>query len=172
MKKIGLLDISVAVLAALSCLLMVINIPVWALFIGWAWYFALGATPDLIKKGILPMLVGSVLAIGAFVLINMFALFMPALAATMLSVLITVFLLMLTLKIPALNISLISFNAYSCMFVGYGAGAYLAISGMPPLLNAAIWITGANFLGLIFGWLSIKCSSIGQKVKIPEKELM
>lgn len=105
MKKIGVLDISVAVLAALSCLLMVINIPVWALFIGWAWYFVLGATPDLIKKGILPMLTGSVLAIGAFLLINVFALFMPALAATMLSVLITVFLLMLSLKIPALNIS-------------------------------------------------------------------
>ncbi|MGI5473650.1 DUF1097 domain-containing protein [Escherichia coli] len=27
-----------------------INIPVWAIFIGWAWYYALGATPDILKK--------------------------------------------------------------------------------------------------------------------------
>lgn len=162
MKKIEKLDVSVAILAALSCLFIYINVPVWALFIGWAWYFVLGATPDLIKKGILPMLAGSVLAVLAFILINVFVLFMPSMAATMLSVGITVFLLMVTLKFPALNISLISFNAYSCMFVGYGAGAYLVINGMPTLLNAAIWITGANFLGLIFGWLSIKCATIGK----------
>ncbi len=163
MKKIGALDISVAVLAAISCLAMYLNIPVWALFIGWAWYFTLGATTDLIKKAVLPMIAGSVLAILAFVLINVFAGLMPSMAATMLSVLITVFLLMVTLKVPALNISLVSFNAYSCMFVGYGAKSYLEIQGMPDLLNAAIWVTGANFLGLIFGWMSIKCMSLRKK---------
>ncbi|OBR93651.1 hypothetical protein CLRAG_19500 [Clostridium ragsdalei P11] len=156
MKKIEALDVSVAILAAVSCLFMYIKVPVWALFIGWAWYFTLGATPDLIAKAIPPMITGSVLAILAFVLINVFTGFMPAMAATVVSVFITVFLLMISLKIPALNISLMSFNAYSCMFIGYGAGAYMTIKGMPALLNAAIWITGANFIGLIFGWMSIK----------------
>jgi hypothetical protein len=162
MKKIGALDVSVAVLAAISCLFMYIKVPVWALFIGWAWYFSLGATSDLIVKGIAPMITGSVLAILAFVLISVLSAFMPAMAATMVSVLITVFLLMVSLKIAALNISLVSFNAYSCMFVGYGAGAYMTIKGMPALLNAAVWITGANFIGLIFGWLSIKFTILGK----------
>lgn len=166
MKKIERLDVSVGVLAAISCLFMYINVPVWALFIGWAWYFTLGATPDLIKKGILPMITGSVLACLTFVLIDIFVGFMPSMAATMLSVFITVFMLMLSLKIPALNISLASFNAYSCMFVGFGAGSYMTINGMPLLLNAAIWITGANFLGLIFGWLSIACTTIAKKEKL------
>lgn len=161
--KIGALDFSVAILAAISCLFMYINVPVWGLFVGWAWYFALGASPDLIKKGILPILSGSILAVVAFLLIGVFSKGMPAMAATILSVFITVFLLMLTLKIPVLNISLISFNAYSCMFVGYGAGSYLPVEGMPSLLNALIWIAGANFIGLIFGWLSISVSAIGKK---------
>lgn len=163
MKKIEAIDVSVAVLAAISCLAIYLSIPVWSLFIGWAWYFTLGAEPVLIKKAFWPMITGSVLAVAAFILIKVFSGFMPAMAATMLSVFITVFMLMLSLKIPALNISLASFNAFSCMFVGYGAQSYMVIQGMPSLLNAAIWITGANFLGLIFGWLSIKLTTLGQK---------
>ena len=162
--KITKLDFSVAILAAISCLLMTMQIPVWALFIGWAWYFALGATPDLIKKGILPMITGSVLAFVAFILIDVFtSIGLPGLLPTIVSVLVTVFLLMLTLKVPVLNISLISFNAYSCIFVGFGAGAYMSIAGLHPYINAFIWITGANFLGLVFGWLSIIATSIGEK---------
>lgn len=165
MKKIGALDISVALLAGVSCLFMYISVPVWAIFIGWAWYFNLGATPDLIKKAILPMLAGSALAVVAFVLIDVFGGFMPSMAAVILAVVITVFLLMLTLKVPVLNISLASFNAYSCMFVGYAAGAYMAIDGMPTYLNAVIWITGANFLGLLFGWASIVLTTLGKKAE-------
>lgn len=162
MKKIEALDISVAVLAAVSCLAMYLSIPVWSLFIGWAWYFTLGAEPALIKKAFWPMITGSVLAIAAFILIGVFSKFMPAMAATMLSVFITVLLLMLSLKVPVLGISLASFNAYSCVFVGYGAGSFMVVQGMPSLLNAAIWITGANFLGLLFGWLSIKVTTLNQ----------
>lgn len=165
MKKVTALDISVAVLAAISCLAIYLSIPVWALFIGWAWYFTLGATPDLLKKAVPPMIVGSALAILAFVLINAFSAVMSAMAATILAVFITVFALMLSMKVPALNISLASFNAYSCMFIGYAAKSYMAVKGMPDLLNAAIWITGANFLGLVFGWMSIQFSSIGKKTE-------
>jgi hypothetical protein len=160
MKK---LDFSVAILAGISCLLMYIEVPVWGVFIGWAWYFTLGASPDLLKKGILPSIAGSVLAVAAFLLIDLFSSAMPSMAAVILSVVITVLVLMLTLKVSAFNISLISFNAYSCIFVGYGAGAYLSVEAMPPLLNAAIWITGANYIGLLFGWLSIFLSGLGAK---------
>ncbi|MDR0850925.1 MAG: DUF1097 domain-containing protein [Clostridiales Family XIII bacterium] len=161
--KLQKLDFSVAILAGVSCFLMYIDVPVWAVFIGWAWYFTLGATPDLIKKGILPAITGSVLAIVAFLLIDLFSGFMPGMAATILSVIISVFLLMLTLKVPILNISLVSFNAYSCMFVGYAAGTFMPIDGLPGTLNAAIWITGANIIGLLFGWASIFLSSLGKK---------
>jgi hypothetical protein len=99
----------------------------------------------------------------AFLLTGLFSPAMPPMAATILSVVITVFALMMTLKAEIFNPSLISFNAYSCMFVGYGASAYLAVEGLPPLLNAAIWITGANYLGLVFGWLSIALSGLGAK---------
>jgi hypothetical protein len=160
MKK---LDFSVAILAGASCLLMYINVPVWGVFIGWAWYFTLGASPGLLKKAVLPSIAGSALAVAAFLLIDLFSLAAPPMAATILSVVITVFALMMTLKAEIFNPSLISFNAYSCIFVGYGAGAYLAVEGMPPLLNAAIWITGANYLGLAFGWLSIFISGLGAK---------
>jgi hypothetical protein len=168
--KLSALDFSVAIFAGVSCLLMLIGVPVWAVFIGWAWYFTLGAKPVLIRQGILPILAGSVLAVVAFLLIPLFAkvgfLATPLSVvsgfsvngATILAVIITVFLLMLTLKIKVLNISLISFNAYSCIFVGYAAGTYMPVGNMPALLNAIIWIAGANFIGLLFGWLSIKFS--------------
>ena len=48
MKKLTSLDFSVAILAGVSCLFMYIDVPVWALFVGWAWYFALGSKPELI----------------------------------------------------------------------------------------------------------------------------
>lgn len=160
MKKLTSLDFSVAILAGVSCLFMYIDVPVWALFVGWAWYFALGATPDLIKKSIFPLITGAVLAVVAFILIDVFAGFMPSMAATIASVVITVFALMLTLKVPILNISLISFNAYSCMFVGYGAGSFMTIEGMPVLLNALIFIAGANFIGVLFGFISIKVTEL------------
>lgn len=164
--KITKLDLSVTILATLSCILMYLQIPVWALFIGWAWYYALGSDPSLIKKGILPLIAGSLLAFAAFALITLFTGFgLPGLLPTIIAVFITVLLLMISLKIEIFNISLISFNAYSCIFVGFGAGSYMAIEGLHPYLNAFIWITGANFLGLIFGWLSIAVTSIGTAKK-------
>lgn len=154
------LNISVAVLGGLSCLFMLVNVPVWALFIGWSWYFTLGAKPELIKGSIPPILVGSGLAALAFILIDVLSATgmdsVFSLASTIISVIITVFLLMLTLQVPALSQSTISFNAYSCMFIGYAASAYLPVGGMPALLNAFIWVTVANFIGVLFGWLSIK----------------
>lgn len=163
MKKIESLDVSVAILAGVSCLFMFLSIPVWALFVGWAWYFALGSRPELIKKCIPPLIAGNVLAAVTFLLIDLFGKAMPSMPATIIAVVITVFLLMMTLKLPGFGLSLISFNAYSCLFVGYGAGEYMVISGMPPLLNAMIWVGIGNFIGVIFGWFSILVTQAGKK---------
>ncbi|GBG57799.1 hypothetical protein SPFL3102_01518 [Sporomusaceae bacterium FL31] len=65
----------------------------------------------------------------------------------------------------ALNCSLASFNAYSCMFAGYYAHAFpVQTDYISNLLFAMLWITGANFLGLVFGWLSIFLSGLGKRV--------
>lgn len=163
MGKINALDISVAVLAALSCLGVLIGLPIWALFIGWAWYFALGATVSVIRKALFPMLAGSVLAVAAIVLIDGFSLYVSPLVAMILAVLVTVFLLMLTLKVEIFNCSLPSFNAYSCMFAGYYAHSFpVQADYASNLFFAVLWITGANFLGLIFGWLSIHATGLGK----------
>jgi len=165
MNNINSLDISVAVLAAVSCLGVLIGLPIWALFIGWAWYFTLGATSAVFKQGIPPMFVGSSLAVLAIVLIDAFSSSVAPLMAMIFAVFITVFLLMLTLKIETLNCSLVSFNAYSCMFAGYYATSFPAQTGyVSNLFYAVLWITGANFLGLVFGWLSIKLAGVGKTV--------
>lgn len=165
MDKINALDVSVAVLAALSCFGVLIGLPIWALFIGWAWYFTLGATVSVIRRAIFPMLAGSVLAVAAIALIDGISLSFSPLLAMISAVFLTVFLLMLTLKIEALNCSLASFNAYSCMFAGYYAHAFpVQTDYISNLLFAMLWITGANFLGLVFGWLSIFLSGLGKRV--------
>jgi len=164
MKKIGRLDVSVALLAGLSCCLFLVNMPIWGLFIGWAWYFALVASGAVFKTAVPPMLTGSVLAVVAIILIDVFAGFMPFLPAMMVAVIITVFCLMMTIKIPLLSYSLVSFNAYSCMFAGYYAGFYFETGSYGGnFVTAILWITGANFLGLLFGWASIAVTTIGAK---------
>jgi hypothetical protein len=165
--NIKALDISVATLAMLSCLLIVPEIPVWSLFIGWAWYYTLGGGLHVFKQATPPMLAGSILAFACFILMSLMSPPLPALLSTMICVFITVFALMMVLKIPAFSQSLPAFNGYSCVFIGYAAGSYLHIESMPPMLNAFLWITGANFLGLVFGWVSLEVERI-LKEKFPD----
>jgi hypothetical protein len=74
------------------------------------------------------------------------------------------------LKIPHLGVSLASFNAYSCFFVGFAAETYKPIAGFEVHLNALIWVVGANILGLLFGWASIKLAGLGKKPSLEQKE--
>jgi hypothetical protein len=169
--RIEKLDVSVAVLAGASCLFMYIDVPVWAIFIGWAWYFTLSAMPARISRCILPAVCGGALAVLAYVLIDVFNRIITAshpdlwIIAVIIPVIITVFLLMLTLKAPILNVSLASFNAYSCFFVGFAAETYRSVAGFEVHMNALVWIVGANIIGLLFGWASIKLSQLGDKDK-------
>jgi hypothetical protein len=156
------LDVSVALLAGVSCLFMYIDVPVWGIFIGWAWYFTLGAVPEQIAKCLLPAVCGGALAVLAYLLIDVFNGLITAknpdlwIIAVIIPVIITVFLLMLSLKIPRLNVSLVSFNAYSCFFVGFAAETFKPVSGMEVHVNALLWVVGANIIGMLFGWASIK----------------
>ncbi|MGI6711277.1 MAG: DUF1097 domain-containing protein [Bacillota bacterium] len=152
------IELVVPVLAAISCLLMKVGVglPVWAVFLGWAWYFALGATPSAFKQ-IYPVIIpGAVLAGLCFWLMGFFAqVGIGGMPGTMLSVFITVVLLMLMLRIPATSASLPAFNAYSTVFALYVIPNSFPDLGVNPILSCVIWAIIANALGPIFGYLSI-----------------
>jgi len=161
-------EITVPVLAAISCLVTIpqIGLPVWALFIAWAWYFALGATPAVFKMVYPPAIVGAVLAAACIWLIGVLMGFMALMPAMMLAVLISVFLLMLVLRIPATSCGLAAFNGYSCVFATY-YGGFFSKSGAAELdiLMALAFSVIANLLGPVFGYLSIYFTFPGTEEK-------
>lgn len=162
--KITKLDISVAILAGLTCFGLLIKLPVWALFIGWAWYFALGATPAAFKQAIPAMFVGYILA---SVTIMSYAASGYSIWVMVAAVAVTVFILMLSLKVTPLGCALSSFNGYSCMFAGYYAGNFpKTVESSLEWKNIAVcilWIALANILGLICGLISVWFGNLGQK---------
>ncbi len=154
------IEVVVALLAGLSCLVAwpSLGIPVWALFIGWAWYFALGATPAVMKSIYLSMIPGSLLAVVCIALINFLSSYMVGMAAMILSVVITVYALMQLLKIPFFNCSLVGFNSFSTIFAVYYGGFYPHDGTQVDLLMALLWGVIGNALGPVFGYLSIRLS--------------
>ncbi|HFV8881373.1 TPA: DUF1097 domain-containing protein [Escherichia coli] len=154
------MNLTIALLAGLSCLASWpgINIPVWAIFIGWAWYYALGATPDILKKiyaSLLPGIATSVLCIAA---INyMISLHISAMLAIIISVIITVYVLLLLLQMPCMNSSLPAFNAYSTVFAVYYGGFYPDTDG-PDISLAVLWAATGLCTGPLLGYISIVCS--------------
>lgn len=153
------IEIVVAALAAISCLVALpqLGLPVWALFIAWAWYFALGATTSVFKMVYPAALAGAVLAGVCIWLIGAFMGYMTMMAAMMLAVFITVFLLMLVLKIPATSCSLAAFNGYSCVFATYYGGFFRQTGSTElDILAAFAFSIAANFLGPFFGYFSTR----------------
>lgn len=160
--KITRLDISVAVLAGISCFFMAVptvRFPVWGLFIGWAWYFAEGAQPKAFRRAIPPMLFGYAMAVIAAIAFAAAGSSIWVLAGI---VAITVLGIMLSCKGNLFAMSLASFNAYSCLFAGYYAGNFPAVianggwADWKNVILAALWIAFSNVVGLCFGWLSVK----------------
>ncbi|MNO62398.1 hypothetical protein D3C76_530710 [compost metagenome] len=164
--KLTKLDFSVAILAGLTCLTMYFDLPVWALFIGWAWYFALGAKPGAFKEAIPAMLLGYILAAVAVVV---YAASGHQMIALVLVVAVTVFLIMLSLKTSVFSCSLASFNAYSCMFAGYYAGNFPKVESISLDLNnvliCVLWLVLANVIGLLCGYISVTVGNLGNKNK-------
>ncbi len=146
-------DFVVAGVSALACLGTLAGMPVWALFIGWAWYLAIGANKTAIREGSVTCVVAAVLALTAVALTDAFASLMPGLQASMLAVFLMIMVLMVALKLPYIKHSLVGFNSFSCIFAGYYLGAFPAQPDyMANLAVAFIYITGANILGLFVGW--------------------
>ena len=146
-------DFVVAGVSALACLGTLAGMPVWALFIGWAWYLAIGANKTAIREGSVTCVVAAVLALTAVALTDAFASLMPGLQASMLAVFLMIMVLMVALKLPYIKHSLVGFNSFSCIFAGYYLGAFPAQPEyMANLAVAFFYITGANILGLFVGW--------------------
>ena len=109
-------DFVVAGVSALACLGTLAGMPVWALFIGWAWYLAIGANKTAIKEGSVTCVAAAIMALTAVVLTDAFASFLPALSASMLAVFLMILVLMIALKLPYIKHSLVGFNSFSCIF--------------------------------------------------------
>lgn len=154
-------DIIAGIIAGLICFGVLINLPIWAMFIGWGWYTALGSEVRVFKKAIPAMFVGyimSAISILAYTASsdNVFVLVFV--------VGITVFFQMLTLKKETFSCALASFNGYSCLFAVYSAGIFpklrtSMIWDINNVLIALLWTGLANTLGLICGYVSVKLSA-------------
>jgi len=152
-------DFVVAGVSALACLGTLAGMPVWALFIGWAWYLAIGANKTAIKEGSVTCVAAAIMALTAVVLTDAFASFLPALSASMLAVFLMILVLMIALKLPYIKHSLVGFNSFSCIFAGYYLGAFPAQPDyLANIAVAFVYITGANILGLFVGWASQQLS--------------
>lgn len=151
------IEVVVGVLGGLSCLVTIsgLGLPVWALFIGWAWYFALGATPSAFKQIVPAVFPGALLA--TFCLWLMAVLTdagFTGMPNMIVCVALTVFLLMCCLRIPVFSSSLPAFNAYSSVFALNAIGAFPDLP-IGALLSCCLWALIGNLLGPVFGWLSI-----------------
>ena len=113
MKARMSIDVAVALLAGVSCLVSWpgLDFPVWALFLGWAWYFALGATTSTMKQIYPSIFPGAILAAFCIWLIALLSNVVHPMLALIVPVIITVYLLMLALKIHLTSCSLVGFNA-------------------------------------------------------------
>ncbi|AGL02208.1 DUF1097 domain-containing protein [Desulfoscipio gibsoniae] len=159
MKALIPLEIVVPILASISCLFAApqLGLPIWALFIGWAWYYALGANINVFKQVYPAAIPGAVLAAICIWLISIFAQLMSAMLAMMIAVIITVFLLMCVLRIPLTSCGLSAFNSYSCVFATYYGGFYRQTGTLEQdILMALIYASVAFALGPVFGYFSIK----------------
>ena len=156
-KGINQTDIVVAAVSAAACAGVLLELPVWAVFIGWAWYLAIGANGKAIKEGAVTTVAAGLMALTAVVLTDVFSAFMTGLAANMIAVFVMILVLMVSLKLSFINHSLVGFNTFSCVFAGYYLGAFpVQADYWLNLGYAFIYICGSNILGLIVGWLAQK----------------
>lgn len=164
-------DFVVAMLSALACLGVLLHLPVWALFIGWAWYLALGSKPQVIWEAGLTCVLSSLLAILAVILSDWLQMYCSTLAASMLAVFVTIYMLMFLLKVPGIKYPLVAFNAFSCIFAGYYLQAFPVQTDYGwNLAYAFVWIVGADIMGLLVGWLSIALTQAQQPAPPVESE--
>lgn len=169
-RNVNQTDLVVAGVSALACLGTMAGMPVWAMFIGWAWYLAIGANKKAIKEGSITCISAAVLALTAVCLTDLLSTSMSAIYASMVSVFLTILALMILLKLPWIKHSLVGFNSFSCIFAGYYLGAFpIQQDYLINMFLAFIYITGSNLLGLWVGWASqqLSCISFRHNSKYP-----
>lgn len=170
-KDINQTDVVVAAVSAVACLGALLELPVWAVFIGWAWYLAIGANGKAIKEGAVTAVASGIMALTAVVLTDVISGFMTGLAANMLAVFIMILVLMVSLKLSYIKHSLVGFNTFSCVFAGYYLGAFPVQSDYwLNIVYAFVYICGSNILGLAVGWLAQKLCNVSLRRKEVSKE--
>mgnify|MGYP003623444513 CR=1 FL=1 len=147
--KIKAIDLAVPIVGAAACLVMYAELPLWALFIGWAWYYALGAEPGAFKTALPSALAGGSMGVLCFLVVGHISPPLSHIPATMVALFITLLILMMILKIPAFSASLPAYNAYSCFIIGYGAQAW-SLRGCCPSSTPLSGLSGLIF----WGWSS------------------
>ena len=169
-KGVNQTDIVVAVVSAAACAGALLQLPVWAVFIGGAWYLAIGANGRAIKEGTVTAAAAGLMALTAVVLTDILSAFMPALAANMSAVFVMILVLMISLKLSFINHSLVGFNTFSCVFAGYYLGAFpIQTDYWLNLGYAFVYICGSNILGLVVGWLAQKMCNFSLRRESAEK---
>jgi len=171
-KDINQTDVVVAAVSAVACLGALLELPVWAVFIGWAWYLAIGANGRAIREGAVTAAASGIMALMAIVLTDVFAGGMTGLLANMLAVFIMILVLMVSLKFSCIKHSLVGFNTFSCVFAGYYLSAFPVQSDYWLNLGYAfVYICGSNIMGLAVGWLAQKLSNASLRRKETAKEV-
>ncbi len=164
MSKLIALAVSIAVLGGVWAFLalgpLAGNVLVWAGFIAWGCYFALGADSTALQKTIVGMTYGAVIAGIALALVGANPLGLAGAAGPAVYIAVTVFLLVIVANIPLL--SAVPANVY-----GYAATAAYAlqttnagsVSAM-NLTNPVLLVIVSTILGAIFGMVSGKVAGM------------
>ncbi len=160
MSKLTALALSIAILGGIWAFLalgpLAGYVLVWAGFIAWGCYFALGANSDALQKTIVGMIYGAVIAGIALALVGANPLGLPVAAGPAVYIAVTVFLLVIVANIgmlsavPANVFGYAATAAYALQTTG--AGSSMAMDFTNPVLLVAL----STVLGAVFGMISGK----------------
>jgi len=162
------IEVTVAYLAALSLLITLppLGLPVWATFVTWAGYFALGADKKAFKEIWKAVPLGGIFGWLAVIGFDYAAKAMPGVPAIfsyMIVELLDVLVLMYIISYFKFTGAAVFF-AFPSYFGTYFGGFYPKTGDLiTDATLALIWQCAANFLGPVFGFLSIYLS-------FPQKE--
>ncbi|MHA1596862.1 MAG: DUF1097 family protein [Candidatus Asgardarchaeia archaeon] len=135
------------------------NFPLWACFIVWAEYFALGAKPDAIPFIIIPYSVSAVITWLSAITWEFLGAYMDATLASAISLFVWMTLVgYLSVTVPICQKgSLPLFNGVSMyLAIYFTASVPEALLTMAGLATAALVITIATvFVGVFFGWINV-----------------
>jgi hypothetical protein len=163
MSKLTALSVSIAVLGGVWAFLalgpLTGKVLVWAGFIAWGCYFHTGGDDAALKKTIVGMIYGAILAGVALKLVGMNPLGLAGAVGPAVYIAVTVFFLVIVAGQNLLSV--VPANVY-----GYAATAGLALSAnnmnvtAMDLTNPVLLVSLSAILGAIFGMLSGKLSGM------------